>query len=90
MFRGNGTEVPITVQEEEDAPIRKERGVSRSQCQMEPNMFLTTLATIVALCSSVLSAQHSTPDFQSGKESLRRFSDLASVTQLVPDQSLPN
>lgn len=85
-IRGNGTEVAITVQEEEDAPIRKKRGVSGSQGQMAPNMFLTTLATIVALCSSVLSAQHSTPDFQSGKQSLKRFSDVARVAQLVPDQ----
>lgn len=57
---------------------------------MEPNTFLTALATIVALCSSVLSAQHSTSHFQSGKQSLRRLGDLASVIQLVSDHSLPN
>lgn len=57
---------------------------------MDPNMFLTALATIIALCSPVISAHHSTPDFQSRKQSLRRLDDFARVTQLVPDQSLQN
>lgn len=52
---------------------------------MEPNMFLTTLDTVIALYSPVLSAQRITPDFQPGKQSSRRLGDLAGVTQLVPD-----
>lgn len=70
--------------------IEKKCEVSGDQCQMEPNMFPTALESRVALYSSVLSAQHDTPDSQPGTQSSRRLGDLARVTQLVPHQSQPN